>query len=237
MISDVDDALVALIKRDALNGTDVDVLFDAPTKDWAARRNSPTLDLYLYDIREEAKLRAYGTVDVKGDNGLTSGRKSPPRYFKLSYLVTAWTQRPEDEHRLLSATLLCLLRNRVLPGDLVGGVVADQGLPVQLLVAQPPPDERSISEVWTALGGELKPSLDIACIVPVDVRGLTAVGPPVLEQARIRMADEEAGGGRRRSAGETGDDRRGVEEEVVGGTEPEFGRRFTFRTVAGDRDR
>ena len=32
-----------------------------------------------------------------------------PRWFKLSYLVTAWTQRPEDEHRLLSALLGALI--------------------------------------------------------------------------------------------------------------------------------
>ena len=48
-------------------------------------------------------------------------RHLPPRYFKLSYLLTAWTQRPEDEHRLLAALLPCFLRNEALPGDLLRG--------------------------------------------------------------------------------------------------------------------
>ena len=42
------------------------------------------------------------------DQTVIVGRHLPPRHFKLSYLVTAWTQRPEDEHRLLSALLLVL---------------------------------------------------------------------------------------------------------------------------------
>ena len=55
MIQDVDESLRALIRRDALSGTDVEVLLDAPNREWAARRNSPTLDLYLYDIREDLR--------------------------------------------------------------------------------------------------------------------------------------------------------------------------------------
>src|SRR5688500_19014877 len=53
MIHDVDESLRALVKRDALNGARVDVAFDAPTKDWSARQNAPSVNLYLYDIRED----------------------------------------------------------------------------------------------------------------------------------------------------------------------------------------
>ena len=35
------------------------------------------------------------------DEGYVAGHAAIPRRFRLSYLVTAWTQRPEDEHRLL----------------------------------------------------------------------------------------------------------------------------------------
>src|SRR5207249_3314208 len=65
MIHEIDEALRTLVRRDAVNGTDVEVLFDAPTKDWAARRNAPTVDIYLYDIREDMKWRAYGSSDVR----------------------------------------------------------------------------------------------------------------------------------------------------------------------------
>src|SRR5438094_5092139 len=109
MIQDVDESLRALVKRDALNGSKADIAFDAPTKEWSSRRNTPTIDMYLYDIREDLRRRQYGITDVHDENGHTVGRRPIPRVFKLSYLITAWTQRPEDEHRLLSAMLGCFL--------------------------------------------------------------------------------------------------------------------------------
>ena len=101
MIQDVDESLRALVKRDALSGSKADVAFDAPNKDWSSRRNTPTVDLYLYDIREDVEQREIMWEDVRGADGMIVERRPPPRRFKLSYLVTAWTQRPEDEHRLL----------------------------------------------------------------------------------------------------------------------------------------
>ena len=57
MIHEVDDALRALVEKQALNGNGVEIVFDAPTKDWVARRTSPCVDLYLYDIREDLSRR------------------------------------------------------------------------------------------------------------------------------------------------------------------------------------
>ena len=115
MIQEVDAALLALIEREATGTRDVEVVFDAPTKDWAGRRNAPTIDVYLYDIREDLRRRERGLLN-EYDDGRIAARHLPPRFFKLSYLVTAWTQRPEDEHRLLSSLLSCFLRHEALPG-------------------------------------------------------------------------------------------------------------------------
>ena len=71
---------------------------------------------------------------ARGKDGMVSGRAQPPRRFRLAYLVTAWTQRPEDEHRLLSSLLVCMLRNPMLkPGDL-GGSLDAADLPVYIEV-------------------------------------------------------------------------------------------------------
>src|SRR6476469_10343558 len=101
VIHEVDSALLALIQREAVGTSDVEVVFDAPTKDWAGRRNAPTIDLYLYDIREDMRRRSRGMLNEYDDDTNLRARTVPPRHFKLSYLVTAWTQRAEDEHRLL----------------------------------------------------------------------------------------------------------------------------------------
>src|SRR6184192_493589 len=159
MIQDVDESLRALVKRDALNGSKADVAFDAPTREWSSRRNTPTVDLYLYDIREDLEQREVMWEAVRGDSGFVTERRPPARHYKLSYLVTAWTQRPEDEHRLLSAVLGCFVRHERLPADVLAGSLTHSELPVYMTIALPPPTDRSLSDVWSALGGELKPSL------------------------------------------------------------------------------
>ncbi len=194
MISQVDDALRELVRSRATDGSEVEVVFDAPTKDWAARRNAPTVNLYLYDIREDLRRRERGWSEQRGPDGMVVSRRPAPRYFKLSYLVTAWTQRPEDEHRLLDSLLRCFLAYDALPQHLVVGPLAETGLEVPVTVGLPPPEDRAFADVWSALGGELKPSLDIVVIAPVDTGVVFEVGPPVTEGPYVDLRDTLDGG-------------------------------------------
>ncbi|KGN41274.1 DUF4255 domain-containing protein [Knoellia aerolata] len=194
MISAIDEALRGLIRSDVLDGSDVEVVLDAPTKDWAARRNAPTIDVYLYDIREDLRRRERGWVDVRGPDGSVVRRRPAPRHFKMSYLVTAWTQRPEDEHRLLSSLLRCFLKYDALPPELVVGPIAEAGLPVPVSVGLPPPEDRGFADVWSSLGGELKPSLDLVVIAPVEIGIDFPAGPPVQEGPIVDLADRSGGG-------------------------------------------
>lgn len=180
MIHEVDELLEKLVKRDALNGSQVELVFDAPTKDWVARRNGPAVDLYLYDIREDLQRRVPAWEDARGKDGKVVARQLPPRRFKLSYLVTAWTQRPEDEHRLLSALLSAFIRNPMIKAEDLEGTLAEPDLPVYIDVGQPPSQDRSLADVWSALGGELKPSLDVVVTAPIMIKRGAEFGPPVL---------------------------------------------------------
>lgn len=189
MIHEVDEAIKALIRSEALDGSGVEVVLDAPTKEWASRRNAPTVDAYLYDIREDLRRRERGMINEYGEQGRVVARHLPPRHFKLSYLITAWTQRPEDEHRLLAAVLACFLRHDKLPEELLGGTLAELGLPVPVSVALPPPEDRSFADVWSALGGELKPSLDIVVSAPADTGQRFHAGPPVREELHATLLD------------------------------------------------
>ncbi len=204
MIQDVDQLLERLVRRDALNGSAVDLVFEAPTKDWVARRSGPAVDLYLYDIREDLQRRVPAWEDIRGKDGTVAGRRQPPRRFRLAYLVTAWTQRPEDEHRLLSSMLACFLRNPMIkPGEL-GGALEDADLPVYIEVGQPASQERSLADIWSALGGELKPSLDVVVTAPIVVDSNAYFGPPVLAGPTIGLTaaggagESAAGRGRRK---------------------------------------
>ncbi|NEE36251.1 DUF4255 domain-containing protein, partial [Streptomyces sp. SID7982] len=113
----------------------VDLVFDAPTKDWAARRNAPTISVFLHGIREDAGRRRTGTAETHDEEGVITGWRTPPRWFELTYLVTAWTNRPQDEHRLLSEVLRTLVRTDTLPARLHTGSLAELGLTVELEAA------------------------------------------------------------------------------------------------------
>ncbi len=187
MIHDVDESLRALVRRDVLNGSRVELAFDAPTREWSARQNAPTISLYLYDIREDTSRREVGWETQRGADRIATQHAQPPRRFRLSYLITAWTQRPEDEHRLLAAMLGCFLRAPMLPSDVLVGDLTGTSLPVLTTIALPPPSDRSIADVWSALGGELKPSLDLVVTAPMDASVRIPAAPPVLESPRIRV--------------------------------------------------
>jgi hypothetical protein len=186
MINEVDEVLRSMVKADVVGGTDVEVVFDAPTREWASRRSRPTVDMYLYDIREDIRRRSSGFVEKRDQKGLVESRRPLPRHFKLAYLITAWTQRPEDEHRLLSAVLACFIRHDVAPVEHLTAALRDTGYPLALQIAYPPPEDRQVSDVWTSLGGDLKPSVDLVVTMTIDPDRLLEVARAVLEPLRVR---------------------------------------------------
>lgn len=194
MIEEVDETLRGIIRTEVLSGSQVEVSFDAPTKDWAARRNAPTINLYLYDIREDLSRRDAAWAPVYAAEGYVTGRQPAPRHYKLQYMVTAWTQRPEDEHRLLSACLGAFLRHETLGPSEMTGALGEQPLPAMVSVALPLGPDRSIADIWSALGGELKPSLDLVFNAPFVVGRSVAAGAPVRELPRLSIARSDDGG-------------------------------------------
>ena len=121
-------------------------------------------------------------------------RRPAPRFFKLSYLVTAWTQRPEDEHRLLDNLLRTFLKYDALPDHLVVGQLAEPRESVKVTIGLPPPEDRAFADVWSALGGELKPSLDLVVFAPMWTGREYAAGPPVEDGLTIDTSDLVDGG-------------------------------------------
>jgi hypothetical protein len=169
------------VRSRAKLGAEVEIELAAPTTEWASKRNAPTINVYLYDIREDLSKRENGFVVERDQRGMVVSRKPPPRYFKLSYLVTAWTQRPEDEHRLLDELLRAFLLDDALPKSLMVGDLGSTGLAAAISVGLRPPEDRAFADVWSSLGGELKPSLDVVVTVPIDTGASFEAGPPVLE--------------------------------------------------------
>ena len=192
MIPDVDVALRAII-RDHIRDEQISIAFDAPTREWASKLGGPTIDLYLYDIREDVARRANGPMIRRDDENRMTSTGPAPRHYRLSYLVTAWTKRPDEEHRLLSEALRCLSAHDAILPEHLTGELADQR-PLPLTVAVPPPQDRSVSDIWSAMGGELKPSLDLVVTAPMGTGPATAITKwatevrPVIEPSMLAPA-------------------------------------------------
>jgi hypothetical protein len=186
VIHEVDEAIRRMLTAAGVPGGGGELSFDAPTKDWAARRNAPAVNVFLHDIREDVMRRHAGGIEVYDDDGVMTGRRGPARWFELAYLITAWTNRPQDEHRLLSEVLASVVRVERMANEWLTGTLAELGLGVIVNSAQPP-DGRATSEMWSALGGELKPSIDLKVIAPLAGEWLP-VGPPVTEGVVLETA-------------------------------------------------
>ena len=190
MLADLDESLRELLKRDlGRHGFDgVEIVFDAPTKEWAASLSSPTVNLFLYDIREPTDKRLHEWQAQKS-NGETRETR-PPLRVEASYAVTAWTRAVEDEHRLLSQVLAILYAYTVLPGDVLAGALTNgvAALPLETRIVQERSDDKA--DFWTSIGGQYKASLDYV------VLRLVRVGHGARARARGADSDRAAAGPR-----------------------------------------
>ena len=158
MIQDVDETLKELlVRKGSVNLDMIDIRFDLPNKEWVATVTKPTINLFLYDVRENHELRQNrGTFVRSGDTGVVA---RPPVRIELSYLITAWTTDVADEHQLLGNVLTTLLQFPLVPEDVLKGSLQTQPLPLQAWIAQP---ERTPSpwEFWGHVDHGMKAGLN-----------------------------------------------------------------------------
>jgi hypothetical protein len=204
-IADLDETLRTLMRRELMrHGLDeVMIAFDAPSKDWSAALATPTINFFLYELRESKERRSTDWVQEQV-NG-TRRDLRPPLMLEACYAVTAWTRAVEDEHRLLSQAIAILYAWPRLPADvLAGGLAAASGPghPLATRVAQTRDDGRA--DFWLAVGGQYKASVDLAVVVPFEAGSGFERGPETRSRAvRMRSVDNPRGTveGRHRIAG------------------------------------
>ena len=98
MINDLDETIKQLlIIKGALEPAEIDVSFDAPDREWSASVNKPTINIYLYDIRENHQLRGTEWIVTRDQDGNVTKKKNAKR-IDVSYLITVWANDAADEH-------------------------------------------------------------------------------------------------------------------------------------------
>ncbi|MEU6328578.1 Pvc16 family protein [Streptomyces sp. NPDC047049] len=175
MIQLVDDALEKRIREDLGKPSGLTVTF-TPPNDGKPPGHTPgtqTLGIYLYDVREDLDRRLIGTVNLYDKPTPEEDRKpwkiahhDPPRYARLSYLVTVWTSDPKLTHALLGDVLIGLARDREFVVELPDPLV-EMGLSALLEVGRPPVSERPLDELWTAVGHFLQPVVNVTVVLPL----------------------------------------------------------------------
>ncbi len=189
MISDLDTTLkVLLVKKVPLEPAEVNINFETPNREWAGSRSKPTVNLYLYDIRENHELRSYDWT-IERDQGRTATRKKAPLRADLSYLITVWTKDIEDEHRLLGHILFTLMHYPVLPEDMFQGSLKGMEYPIYTTTAQPDGLFKNPADFWTSLDNQLKPSLNYVVTLPIDLD--IAITAPLVRTKTIEVGGKD----------------------------------------------
>jgi hypothetical protein len=186
MIAELDETIRQLLIREGgLDPSDVDITFEIPNREWSVGISKPTLNCYLFDIRENRDLRQSG-MSVVGMGTRDAVRKREAMRVGVTYLITAWTRQVEDEHRLLFQALYTLMRFPDIPDDMRVGALQQQEHPLRTAIIQPDGVLKSPGEFWTALENHLKPSLSYVVNLAIEPDKLPA-GPPVfVEGIRYR---------------------------------------------------
>ncbi len=203
MLNLIDASLESFLRSTVpLSAEDVDVAFEPPDRDWSAKLNRPTVNLFLWDIRKSASRARSGVEEIERDGRLVR-RMALPR-VELRYLVTAWTSDHGDERALLSGLMRAILAHAEMPSTYVHEQLAEMP---PLALNMPRTGEDQV-DVFKALEGQLKPGINLVVVAAVDTDVFTPAGPPA-ETFEVRVSDHTVADGAestvRRVAGEITD--------------------------------
>ena len=216
MLNDVDETLKQFLIADVpIERGEVDVSFERPTREWSGRLSRPTLNLFMFDIRERAGFRDDAAMKQHTATGLVA-QHLPPRRVDLSYMITAWAREPEDEHRILGRVLASLYRGTEVPPHHFQGELRDSEYPLLGRIA-PPDHIIKPADLWGVMDNELRTSLTWVVTAPMQV--FAPVTGPLVRTVELGF-------------GETGEESRERWIQVAGLV---HGKGDSLATVAGVR--
>jgi hypothetical protein len=222
MIDQLDETIEALLKAEIpIRNNEFQISFEQPKREVSARWGKPTINLHLYDLRENNVLRQHQWERLPGGNGgVNQARlKRTPMRVDCHYMITTWvSDHPLDEHLLMSRCILALFRYPILPEKYMpeGSPLREQTFEIPARLAS---HDRltNPAEVWSALDNEIRPS--VSYVVTLAFDPWTEVSGPMVRGLFLRSGQADQLPGRRELAERT------VSELVdIGGTVREGGK-------------
>jgi hypothetical protein len=190
MIQLIDQALEDFLRATVpLPSMTIDMSFAAPDRTWGAGLSRPTVNCFLWDVSRDLDRAASGE-ETREVDGQVERRPLPPR-VELRYVITTWATEERDEHQLLGDVMRGVLGHPQLPEAFVPDGLRS-AMPIELGLAGG--DERRASEFWSALGGQLKPGLNLAVGIAVEAFPWAPAGPRT-EMVEVAVRDTTTGAG------------------------------------------
>jgi hypothetical protein len=201
MIADLDETLrQLLIAEIPVKNGEVEISFDQPKREWSGRLSRPTINLFLYDVRENNVLRQHQWERLPDNGDGRAHLKRSPFRVDCFYMLTTWAAEPDDEHRLLTRALLALFRFPILTNDKLVGSLKNPPFEIQARLAA---HDRltNPAEVWSSLDNELRPSVSYIVTLALDpwkeisgpvVKTLTLHTGEALKLPRDRVLRQDA---------------------------------------------
>ena len=192
MIRDLGETLEQLVTTE-LPGVQVELV--RPSEPYNPAQGLTTVNLFLYDIRENLELRSNEPLVQRNNNQATITR--PPLRVACSYLVTAWPDGNTDlalrEHRLLSDVLRTFARFPTIPPQFLQGSLAGQEPPLPSMIASGD-GLQNPAEFWTAIGNRLKAAFVLTVTIGMDIFAPQQVPTVISARAATALAAEGPGG-------------------------------------------
>lgn len=199
MFNDLDATLVQLLNDapapELQQLRNADVSFVTPDRNFAPPQD--TVDLFLYEVRENRELRDSRPIVER--NGTSFRRRRAPLRADCSYIVTTWTAggpgpaRVAVEHQLLGQALTWLSRFPTVPERYLQGVLGPPApapiYPLPTMVAHQDPNQHA-GDFWTAMGIAPRPAFYLTVTVELALGG-EVTGPLVTTWTTDFVVDGE----------------------------------------------
>lgn len=154
-----------------------DVSFEPPSGSWSAQLSRITVNLFLFGVGRSAQPPRPATDRVV--NGRSQRRPQIPM-MELNYLVTAWAGTVRDEHQLVGEVFTLFLQHQMLPKEMLPADLVGQ---VQVAVAHH--DNSRAKDVWSTVGGTIKPSFELVLTTAGDALPFSDLPPAVARIASL----------------------------------------------------
>lgn len=112
-------------------------------------------------------------------------RKFPPIRLDLTYLITAWARKVEDEHQLLWRALGALAQIPELNPASCEGALKEQLYNIPVLVANMPTGMPNMSDLWSVLNNQMR--LGFTAVVTLALDRTTTFESPLVLETDIRI--------------------------------------------------